>query len=120
MFVEIGWKNQINENEEGELVILPNSHRYKVKKEVSTYDFIVKTIQNKEYKIYIKKRSYLISIDFSSISAAITFCFASSSIWTFLFLAFRASCSASTFSSIAFSKELEYHMSVIRKSVTSI
>ena len=55
IFVEIGWKNQINENEEGELVILPNSHRYKVKKEVSTYDFIVKTNQNKEYKICVKR-----------------------------------------------------------------
>ena len=54
-FDEVDWKNQINENEEGELIILPNSHRYKVKKSMSNYDFIVKTHHNKQYKISVKR-----------------------------------------------------------------
>ena len=55
LFSEINWKNKISENEEGELVILENSHRYNVKKSYSNYDFTVKTNQNKEYKISVKR-----------------------------------------------------------------
>ena len=54
LFIDVIWNNKINENEEGELVILGNSHRYKVKKVDSEYDLIVKTNENKEYKIKVK------------------------------------------------------------------
>ena len=55
LFSEINWKNKISENDEGELVILENSHRYNVKKSYSNYDFTVKTNQNKVYKISVKR-----------------------------------------------------------------
>ena len=54
LFREIDWKNKVNENEEGELIILPNEQRYKVKKTYSNYDFVVKTNENKIYKISVK------------------------------------------------------------------
>jgi hypothetical protein len=54
IFNDVIWDNKISENEEGELVILGNSHRYKVKKVDSEYDLIVKTNENKEYKIKVK------------------------------------------------------------------
>ena len=58
LFTDVYWKNKINENEEGELVILANSHRYKVKRSDSSYDFTVKTNQNKQYKISVKIKKY--------------------------------------------------------------
>ena len=54
LFNEINWKDRLNDNEDGELVILPNGHRYKIKEVASNYNFIVKTKQNKEYKIIVK------------------------------------------------------------------
>ena len=54
LFDEINWKNRLDENEYGELITL-NEHRYKVKKVVETFDFIVKTKQNKQYKISVKR-----------------------------------------------------------------
>ena len=54
IFNDVIWENKISENEEGELVILGNSHRYKVKKDDSEYDLIVKTNENKEHKIKVK------------------------------------------------------------------
>ena len=54
IFNNVIWENKISENEEGELVILGNSHRYKVKKDDSEYDLIAKTNENKEYKIKVK------------------------------------------------------------------
>ena len=63
-FRVVTWKNNISENEEGELIILPNSHRYKIKNSVSDYDFTVITNHNKQYKISVKrgadsKKAYL-------------------------------------------------------------
>ena len=55
IFNEIEWINKLNDNEEGELIILSNGHRYKVKKSVSDYEFKVKINPNKEYKIKVKK-----------------------------------------------------------------
>ena len=55
IFNEIVWINKLNDNEEGELIILGNGHRYKVKKSVSDYEFKVKINPNKEYKIKVKK-----------------------------------------------------------------
>ena len=62
----------------------------------------------------------LIDIDFASASAEINFCLASSWIWTVLFLARKASCSAVTLLSIAFSNTPDYAIAVIWKSVTLI
>ena len=54
LFSQIDWKNKLNENEEGELIILSNGLRYKVKKDYSNYDFIIKTKHDKNYKISVK------------------------------------------------------------------
>ena len=54
LFDEINWKNRLDENEYGELITL-NENRYKVKKAFETFDFIVKTKQNKQYKISVKR-----------------------------------------------------------------
>ena len=54
LFDEINWKNRLDENEYGELIIL-SENRYKVKKVLETFDFIVKTKQNKQYKISVKR-----------------------------------------------------------------
>ena len=54
IFNEIVWINRISEDQEGELIILENSHRYKVKKTIPNYEFTVKTNQNKRYKIKVK------------------------------------------------------------------
>ena len=54
LFSEIIWINRISEDQEGELIILENSHRYKVKKTVPNYEFTVKTDQDMEYKIKVK------------------------------------------------------------------
>ena len=55
LFNEINWRNRLDENEFGELITLSNGHRYNVKKIVETFDFIVKTKQNKQYKISVKR-----------------------------------------------------------------
>ena len=55
LFNEIEWINKINEDQEGELITLSNGHRYKVKKTVVDFEFKVKTNQNKEYKIKVKR-----------------------------------------------------------------
>ena len=55
MFNIIEWVNKVNEDQEGELIILSNGHRYKVKKTVAELEFKVKTNQNKEYKIKVKR-----------------------------------------------------------------
>ena len=55
LFNEIEWINKINEDQEGELITLSNGHRYNVKKTVVDYEFKVKTNQNKEYKIKVKR-----------------------------------------------------------------
>ena len=47
--------NKINENELGELIILPNGNSYKVKRSVTNYDFVIKTNQDKSYKISVKR-----------------------------------------------------------------
>lgn len=54
LFQEINWKNKLNENEDGLLIYLPNNHSYKVKKDYSNYDFIIKTHHNITYKISVK------------------------------------------------------------------
>ena len=54
-FSQINWINEIKMNEEGELIELGNGHKYKVKKEMSDYEFIVKTYNNKEFKIKVKR-----------------------------------------------------------------
>ena len=54
LFKEIDWKNKVNENEEGELIIIDNNHRYNVKKSYSNYDFMVKTNEDKNFKISVK------------------------------------------------------------------
>ena len=54
-FSQINWINEINMNQEGELIELGNGHKYKVKKEMSDYEFIVKTYNNKEFKIKVKR-----------------------------------------------------------------
>ena len=55
LFNVIEWINKVNEDQEGELIILSNGHRYKVKKNVVDFEFKVKTNQNKEYKIKVKR-----------------------------------------------------------------
>ena len=55
LFIEIDWKNKLNDDEYGELITLSNDRRYKVKKVASTYDFTVKTKQNKQYNISVKR-----------------------------------------------------------------
>lgn len=54
-FSQINWINEIKMNEEGELIELGNGNKYKVKKEMSDYEFIVKTYNNKEFKIKVKR-----------------------------------------------------------------
>ena len=54
LFQEINWKNKLPENENGELIILPNNHKYNVKKSFSNYDFIIKNKNNESYKISVK------------------------------------------------------------------
>ena len=55
LFSEIEWINKLNEDQEGELITLRNGHRYKVKKVVADFEFKVKTNQNREYKIKVKR-----------------------------------------------------------------
>ena len=71
LFNEINWINKLSDIEEGELVILGNGHRYKVKKVVSDFEFKVKTNnQNKEYKIKVKRgensRGYYLKYNFNN------------------------------------------------------
>ena len=71
IFSEINWINKLTENQEGEVVLLRNGHRYKVKKEVSDFEFKVKTNnQNKEYKIKVKRgdnsRRYYLKYNFNN------------------------------------------------------
>ena len=54
LFKEVDWKNKLSENEDGQLINISNIHIYNVKKSYSNYDFIVKTYNNKTYKISVK------------------------------------------------------------------
>ena len=47
LFDKIDWKNQVNDNEEGDEVTLFNSNKYKIKKSNSPVDFVLKSKQNK-------------------------------------------------------------------------
>ena len=70
---EVQWKNKVGENEEEDedeeeneiiQVTLNNNHRYKIKQSYEPYDFIVKTRNNKSYRIAVQngdksRKSYL-------------------------------------------------------------